>query len=203
MSTISCSELMSRFCNGVSVNLWHYLNKIRHDLLPLSDPSAIWTVRLVNVAFTEHRSTFTLILELADKRIELDHIDHSSGYADGRIQIRKDGLWLDISNNGGIASELAEIDTIVIDKRYITTPPPMRSGKTFTLKVGSGLTAIYASTNMGDKITIGVDRSYLSSAEEIEDRGILTINGASPVDGDITIRGVGAFEVDVVSGEVS
>lgn len=212
MSTVTCTELMSKFCNGVSINLWHYLDKIKYELDSLSEPACVWDVVLADVSILEHQSRFSVSLRLPDKSVELDHVDYAKGYEDGRIQVRQNGIWLDLSANGSNTAELRYIDTIVVDKRFVINPPPLRAGKTYTLKVGPGLTAKYASTNIEDSITIGIDRMYmyryggdwttLGLTATVVDQGIRSINGATPIDGDITVRAEGDFEVLVTAMEV-
>lgn len=210
MSTVTCTELMSKFCNGVSINLWHYLDKIKYELDSLSEPACVWDVVLADVSILEHQSRFSVSLRLPNKSVELDHVDCAKGYEDGRIQVRQNGIWLDLSANGSNAAELRYIDTIVVDRRFVINPPPLRAGKIYTLKVGPGLTAKYASTDIEDSITIGIDRMYmyggdLTTAEIVAtatEQGIRSINGATPVDGDIAIRAEGDFDVLVTAMEV-
>ena len=189
--------MLSTYCNSVSVNLWHYLPTVKDILVSLTNPNSVWSVTLSTVAITEHNTSFKLILKTLNSVIHLDSIDVHQGYADGRILVKQNGIWLDLSLNGRIVSDIKNATEWEVPRTFVTIPPPMQATKNYTLNVGKGLSAVYATSTLGNTITISAvpeleDLIYVKPGTVIE-----SINGVVPQDGNINIRGLGDFEVEV------
>ena len=187
--------MLSKYCNSVRINLWHYLDKVKAVLLTLTQPQAVWNITLTDVNIQQHSTKFQVVLTIGTTSIVLDTVNIDRGYADGKIQIKHNGLWLDLSMNGGTVASIVSVTSWDVPKAYITVPPPIKSGRTYTLNVGSGLTAIYATSTLGNTITISIDRSAQVASTTKVSEGIQSINGVLPQDGNIVIRGAGEFEV--------
>ena len=193
--------MLSKYCNSARINLWHYLDKIKAVLVTITQPQAHWNVTLTDVSVQQHSTKFQVVLTVGTASILLDTVNTDRGYDDGRIQIKHNGIWLDLSMNGGNIASIMAVNKWSVPRAYITVPPPIKSGSTYTLSVGTGLTAVYATSTLGNTITIGIDRSVQPTSTTKVSEGVKSINGVLPQDGNIVVRGAGEFEVTTLPGD--
>ena len=194
---------LDKYVNGLRINLWYYLSKIRNVLSILTNPNHYtdWHVELRSIRIDKTSTAFDLVLVCGTTTITLDSIEYGGGTSDGRIQIRKNGVWLDLSLNGGAVATLSDLSSIKLNNALVVAPPAVATSTTHSLRIASGLRASYTPTSSGGLLSIGVASSAESNDKKnyivTSPRIIKAINGVTPVDGEIIIQGSGDIKVTV------
>lgn len=193
---------LSKYVNGLRINLWHYLSKISPYISKLTSPSNYnnWCVELRNLSIAKYAVSFTVVLVVGEAEVELQDISIDKGLADGRIQINDRGIWLDMSSNGNPLSLMDGINTVTLDNSVVVAPPAIATYGTYKLAVRDGLRATYTPTTNGGTLALSIDRTAVARNQAAESAGIKSINGATPIDGDLVIQGSGDVEVSVTVG---
>lgn len=195
---------LPRYVNGLRINLWYYLESIAPYIKVLTNPSRYndWHVELRQLTIDEHSITFSVVLVVGETGIKLQDVSTDKGLADGRVQINDRGLWLDMSANGNPHSLMFGVPAVVLDNDVVVAPPAIATYNTYRVAVRDGLRASYTPTTNGGTLTLSVDRRTISRKQQEESKGIKSINGAVPIDGDLVIQGSGDVAVSVsVGGE--
>lgn len=189
---------LAKYVNALKINLWYYLDIVEDSLTYLSDSSHSndWCVALTSMNIDKHSIGFNVVLRVSGSDILLDALSVDCGLADGRVVINTRGVYLDMSPNGQPVSDLSAIKQVELNPALVIVPPANARPVTREIKVGSGLSVEYVAHPSGGDLTIALNSAAQATTSDSE-QGILSINGVSPSDGQLSIVGVGDYSVTI------
>lgn len=167
----------------IQINLWYYLDLIQN----LSNIRVV----LENLKIEKSEISGELVAVSEDVRVVLDSFHSSFGTASGRVIIQQRGLFLDI-----VSADYSRITAYDVPVDAVVVP----------FSFSGSVSVVVCSTDdvsvdpIVHQISVGVSLNISATPSEdatitTEPKGLKSVNGLTPSDGQVLIVGVGGVQI--------